>query len=76
MTYAMESCARNNKPFVIFDRPNPLGASIVEGCPLEVDAGLIGRVFPNKTFGLPARYGMTIGELATLINEEWMSKKV
>lgn len=33
---------------------------------------MIGRVFPNQKFGLPARYGMTVGELALLINNKWI----
>ena len=26
MTHVMEACARNNKPFILLDRPNPIGA--------------------------------------------------
>lgn len=47
---------------VIFDRPNPIGRK-VEGCPLKMDAGLIGRLLPGQTFSVPQRYGLTVGEL-------------
>ena len=47
MTYAMEACAKNNKKFLVFDRPNPLNAITVEGCPNNIDAGLVGRKWPN-----------------------------
>ncbi len=47
MTYAMEACARNNKTFIVFDRPNPLDAVHIEGCPINFDTGLFGRVFPR-----------------------------
>ncbi len=47
---------------VIFDRPNPIGRK-VEGCPLKMDAGLIGRLLPGQTFTVPQRYGLTVGEL-------------
>jgi len=62
LTYTIESCAKNNVEVVIFDRPNPIGRKI-EGCPLRIDAGLIGRLLPGQTFGIPQRYGLTVGEL-------------
>jgi uncharacterized protein YbbC (DUF1343 family) len=31
----MEACAKNNKTFIVFDRPNPNNADTVEGCPIE-----------------------------------------
>ena len=68
MSYAMEACQKNGKEFFIFDRPNPLNAVDVEGCPNTVDGGLVGRLFPNHTFGIPTRYGMTIGELGQMLN--------
>lgn len=76
MTYAMEAAAKNGKTFVVFDRPNPIGADVVEGPPNTMDAGLIGRKWPNAPFGVPTRFGMTIGEVATLVNSEWMQPKV
>ncbi len=76
MTYAMEAAARNGLRFIVFDRPNPIGADRVEGPPIRTDAGLVGRVWPGQPFGVPTRHGMTIGELARLVNEEWMNPKV
>jgi uncharacterized protein YbbC (DUF1343 family) len=75
MTYAMESAARNRIPFIVFDRPNPAGCLKVQGAPNTEDAGLVGRVWPGQPFGVATRHGMTLGELATLVNEEWMNPK-
>jgi len=50
-------------PIVILDRPNPITAKITEG-PLAKDSTLI------ENARIPWRYGLTIGELATLLNEE------
>jgi uncharacterized protein YbbC (DUF1343 family) len=75
MTYAMEAAARKHIPFVVFDRPNPIGGVKVEGAPNVVDHGLVGRLFPGKPFGVATRHGLTIGELATLVNNEWLSPK-
>jgi len=47
MTYAMEACAKNNKTFIVFDRPNAITANKVEGCPMQLDGGLVGRLFPG-----------------------------
>lgn len=63
MTYAMEACARHNKTFVVFDRPNPIGAEAVEGPPNALNANIIGRKWPNAKWGLPTRHGMTVGGL-------------
>lgn len=76
MTHAMEACARNGKKFVVFDRPNPIGGLRVEGAPNPGDYGLIGRKWPNAPFGIATRHGMTAGEIAKLVNTEWMSPKV
>jgi uncharacterized protein YbbC (DUF1343 family) len=62
LTYSIEACAKKNIEVVIFDRPNPIGRK-VEGCPLKMDAGLIGRLLPGQTFTIPQRYGLTVGEL-------------
>ncbi len=62
MAYAMEACARNNKEFVVFDRPNPIGDS-VEGNILEDDYRSFTGYFP-----IVQRHGMTVGELARFFN--------
>lgn len=58
MTYCMEAAARLHIPFLLLDRPNPLGGRIVSGGTLELKfASFIGD------YGLPLRYGLTPGEL-------------
>ena len=61
MSFAMEACAEAGIPFIVLDRPNPLGGRIVEGPMLEM-----GSIFRHP---LPLRHGMTYGELATMWNE-------
>ncbi len=75
MTYAMEAAAKNGKKFVVFDRPNPIGGEKVEGAPNTIDCGLVGRLFPGASFGVATRHGLTIGELALLVNGEWLNPK-
>ena len=72
MTYAMEAAARNKIPFVVFDRPNPIGGHVVEGAPNTFDCGLIGRLPAGHEFGVATRHGLTIGELAQFVNGEWL----
>lgn len=76
MTHAMEGAAEHGKSFVVFDRPNPIGLERVEGAANTFDVGLIGRKWPDAPFGLATRHGMTAGEIATLVNEEWMDPQV
>lgn len=62
MTYVMESCAAFNKPLVMLDRPNPIGAlmEMAEGPMLdEVNcSSFIGR------WNIPLKHTCTLGELA------------
>ncbi len=76
MTHAMESCAKNGKPFVVIDRPNPITGSRVEGAVNEKDLGLVGRLGANAKYGVATRHGMTVGEIATMWNQEYMDPKV
>jgi uncharacterized protein YbbC (DUF1343 family) len=76
MTHSMESCAKNGKPFVIIDRPNPITGTHVEGAVNEKDLGLIGRLGEGAQYGVATRHGMTIGEIATMWNQEYMDPKV
>ena len=46
---------------MIFDRPNPIGRTI-EGCPLEFNVGLTGRLLKGQDYSIPQRYGLTIAE--------------
>ncbi|MDG1896572.1 MAG: DUF1343 domain-containing protein [Fuerstiella sp.] len=65
MLECLHACARNNVRVVVLDRPNPLGGEIVEGPMLE-------RSFRSFVGGseIPLRHGLTIGELAQLLNTE------
>lgn len=53
MTYSMDACAKNNKEFIVFDRPNPITGIGVQGCPNTFDSGIVGRKYPNAPFGVP-----------------------
>ncbi|MFA6541266.1 MAG: DUF1343 domain-containing protein, partial [Bacteroidota bacterium] len=69
MAYAMEAAAENNIEFIVLDRPNPLSGNRVEGNVLDTNF----RSFVGQ-YPLPYVYGMTCGELATLLNEEgWLA---
>ena len=64
----MESCAENHIPLIVLDRPNPNGY-YVDGPVLKP---------PYRSFigmhEIPVVYGMTIGELALMINgEKWLA---
>ena len=64
MSLAMEACAGRGLPFVVLDRPNPVGGDALEGNLLDpAFASFVGR------YPIPVRYGLSIGELATLFNE-------
>lgn len=71
VTAAMEAVAKAGKEIVIFDRPNPIGLSRMEGAPTTLDAGLIGPRWPGQPSGIPTRHGMTMGEIVSLVNAEW-----
>lgn len=66
MALAMQAAAKKGIPFVVLDRPNPIGGEIVEGA--LVDSGY--RSFVGM-YPIPARHGMTVGELATLFNTKF-----
>ncbi len=65
MAYCMEVAAKHHIPFVIFDRPDPLGGENIEGPMLDP-----GRTSFTGYFPMPVRYGMTMGELAKMFNAE------
>lgn len=62
---AMEAAAENNIPMVVLDRPNPLGGIRMEG-PL-VREGFSSFV---SQYPIPYIHGLTVGELASYINDE------
>ena len=71
MHYVMEACAENNIPLIILDRPNPNGMYI-GGPVLDLKFKSFVGMHP-----IPILHGMTVGELAGMINEEgWLANKV
>ena len=66
MHYLMEACAEEGKTFVVCDRPNP--NDFIDGPILEGDCRSFVGVDP-----LPVLHGMTVGELALMIDGEgWL----
>jgi len=64
--YIMEEAAKANIEVVVFDRPNPIGGTTVDGPMLEEKwRSYIGYI------NVPYCHGMTIGELASFFNEEY-----
>ncbi len=67
MHYVMEACAEHNIPFIVLDRPNPNGA-YTDGPMLESRYRSFVGIDP-----IPLVHGMTLGELAQMINGEgWL----
>ena len=64
----MRACARLEIPVMVLDRPNPLGGRKVEGA--LVRDGFHSFVSQYK---IPYIYGLTVGELAMLINEQGLN---
>ncbi|MBE3574878.1 MAG: DUF1343 domain-containing protein [Firmicutes bacterium] len=59
MAYALEACGQAGIPFLLLDRPNPIGG-------LQVEGNLVTEAFRSFVGGypLPIRHGMTMGEIA------------
>jgi uncharacterized protein YbbC (DUF1343 family) len=66
MALSMQAAAKKKIPFVVLDRPNPIGGEIVEGALLDPRFKSFVGMYP-----IPARHGMTVGELATLFNQKF-----
>ncbi len=65
--YVMEACAENDVPLMVLDRPNPNGG-YVDGPLMEPEFTSFVGMHP-----IPMVYGLTIGELARMINGEgWL----
>ena len=62
----MKAAASMNIEIILLDRPNLLGGNTIEGKVL--DAELAGHFISYHT--VPTRHGMTLGELALMMNEE------
>jgi uncharacterized protein YbbC (DUF1343 family) len=66
MALSMQAAVKKKIPFVVLDRPNPIGGEIVEGALLDPAFKSFVGMYP-----IPARHGMTVGELATLFNRKY-----
>ena len=67
MHYVMEACAEQNKQFIVLDRPNPNG-QYVAGPVLDLAYQSFVGMHP-----IPIVHGLTVGELAQMINgERWL----
>jgi uncharacterized protein YbbC (DUF1343 family) len=60
---ALESCAHSGCEVVVLDRPNPLGGVAVEGNLIRPGYTSFVGLTP-----VPMRHGLTLGELAALVN--------
>lgn len=67
MHYAMESCATSGKQFIVLDRPNPNG--------MYIDGPILDSAKQSYVgmHTIPVVHGLTVGELAKMINGEgWL----
>jgi uncharacterized protein YbbC (DUF1343 family) len=65
----MEACAELGIEVMVLDRPNPLGGHKIEGCYVEQPF----NSFVSQ-YKIPYVYGLTVGELAEMINEEGLNR--
>lgn len=65
MGHGLEAAARHGLRFVVLDRPNPINGVQVEG-PIADETRLSFTAFHP----IPVRHGMTLGEMARLLNAE------
>ena len=69
MGLAMAAAAKAHIPFIVLDRPNPLGGDYVSGFVLEPRL----RSFVGQ-YPIPIVHGLTVGELARMIKgERWLA---
>lgn len=65
----LQAASQFNKPVYILDRPNPIGGNVVDGNVLEKGMESFVGIAPIAYI-----HGMTIGELAQMINNEgWLN---
>ena len=67
MALVMEACTEKKIPIIVLDRPNPINGDMSEGTILENEYRSFVGLYP-----LAQRHGMTIGEIATYIQQEYM----
>lgn len=66
MDLIMEACKELSKSLVILDRPNPIGCAQTEGAVLDIEFSSFVGLKP-----LPIRHGMTIGEIALYLKDNY-----
>jgi uncharacterized protein YbbC (DUF1343 family) len=66
MGLSMRAAAEKGIPFVVLDRPNPIGGEIVEGNLLDPEFTSFVGLHP-----IASRHGMTAGELALMYNDHF-----
>ena len=66
MAHSMEACARDDVELIVLDRPNPIDGVHVEGNLIEGSYLSFVGLYP-----IPNRHGMTSGEIARLVNDEF-----
>lgn len=66
MAYVMEAAAQYGKEVWVLDRPNPIGGVALDGPVLDPKFKSFIGLYP-----IPERHGMTVGELARLINDHF-----
>jgi len=65
LAFCLEAAAEQNIPFVVLDRPNPLGGLLISGNRIPAEhSSFVGGL------RLPIRYGLTPGELAKYFLKE------
>jgi uncharacterized protein YbbC (DUF1343 family) len=71
MAKCLEACGEERIPFVVLDRPNPLGGLRIEGPGIEERwRSFVGQM------PVPFVHGMTVGELAQMCNSnQWMASR-
>ncbi len=68
MHYLMEACAENEKSMLVMDRPNPNGDYVAGPILRDAHKSFIGM------HPIPIVHGLTVAELATMINgERWLA---
>ena len=65
----MKACGRLGIPVTVLDRPNPIGGVQVEGPVMEPEFDSFVGLHP-----LPARHGMTVGEVARCLQSRFYAK--
>jgi Uncharacterized protein conserved in bacteria len=70
MYHLMDACAKHKKPLILLDRPNPNG--------FYIDGPILDMKYKSGVgyLPIPVVHGMTLGELAQMINGEgWLPEK-